>query len=120
MWEMLPVDGVTWPRADTVLIALDGRPASDDLADLRFRLHRSLLDGARTVIIDVSAVDALPSALIGAMLIAHRSCRRRGGRVVLRDPGPRTLSQLERTGLTHVLHVECVATVALCPGPTTS
>lgn len=114
------MDGVTWPREDTVLIALDGRPASDDLADLRFRLHRSLLDGARTVIIDVSAVDALPSALIGAMLVAHRSCRRRGGRVVLRNPSNRTVGQLERTGLAHVFHVERVAAVALCPGQTTA
>lgn len=113
---MLPVDGLNWSRPDTVVIALDGRPESDDLADFRFQLHRSILHGARTIVVDASSMDALPSALIAAVLIAHRSCRRRGGRVILRNPSQRALNQLQRTGLAHVLQVERWPAVAVVPG----
>lgn len=110
------MDDLSWSCPNTVVIALDGMRESDDLADFRFQLHRSILDGARTIVVDVSSLATLPSALIAAMLVAHRSCRRRGGGVILRNPNQRVLGQLQRTGLAYVLQVERWPTAAALPG----
>lgn len=106
------MDGLSWSCADTVVIGLDGMTASDDLADFRFQLHRAIRQGAWTIVVDTSSLRALPSTLIAAVLIAHRSCRRRGGYVILRNPSHEALNQLQRTGLEHLLQEERTAAVS--------
>ncbi|MGQ0842504.1 MAG: STAS domain-containing protein [Sporichthyaceae bacterium] len=89
---------------DESVVVLD--QSRDGIARLRFELHHLVLAGARWIVVDASAVDGLPSPAIASMLTAHRACRRRGGRLLIRAPGRRALEQLERTGLHFVLQVE--------------
>ena len=94
---------------DRVEIELTSAALADGLADLRWRLRALVLAGARVIVIDVSDVDQLSSTAVGAMLGAHRVCRTRGGRVVLRNPSKRTLDLLRETGLWRVLGYEYAA-----------
>lgn len=95
-----------WPGEDPVVVTL--HPDVDPLGmpDLRLHLHHVVLAGARDIVVDASCLDELPSAVIGALLTAHRACRGRGGRVAIRYPSRRALDQLQRTGLRHVFEVE--------------
>ena len=102
------------PVAETAMV-LDGDVAvirlSDDLladgvADIRWLLHDALLAGARRVIVDLSDVEHLASPAVASFLSAHRTCRARGGGVVLRGANRRTVDLLHRTGLWYVLDLE--------------
>ena len=91
---------------DEVTVRLSDGVLSDDVADVRWLLHDALLAGARTVVVDVSAVHELSSPAVASFLSAHRTCRARGGTVVLRGANRRTLDLLHRTGLWRVLRLE--------------
>jgi anti-anti-sigma factor len=91
---------------DEVTVRLSDDVLADDLADVRWLLHDALLAGARTVVVDVSAVHELTSPAVASFLSAHRTCRARGGTVVLRGANRRTLDLLHRTGLWRVLRLE--------------
>lgn len=91
---------------DEVVVELSDETFADGLAELRWRLRSLVLAGARVIVIDVSKVSHLSSTAVAAMLGTHRSCRARGGGVVIRDPNRRTLDLLHRTGLWRVLRVE--------------
>jgi anti-anti-sigma factor len=88
---------------DEVVLRLDDAVVSDGLADLRWALHDALLAGARTLVVDVSAVSSLSSSAVASLLAAHRTCRARGGGVVLTGANRRTVDLLHRTGLWRVL-----------------
>ncbi len=75
-------------------------------AALRFELHRVLLDGARSVVIDAASVDAIPSATVAALRVANRTCRNRGGQVFVRNPSRVAMKQLDRSGLLLVFQIE--------------
>jgi anti-anti-sigma factor len=90
----------------TVVVELYVGDDTDTTPELRFHLHDVVLAGARSIVVDASSMDAIPSAAIAAMLTAHRACRRRGGRLTIRHPSRRALDQLARTGLWRVLEVE--------------
>lgn len=92
--------------ADQVTIRLDDALLTDGLADVRWLLHDALLAGARRLIVDVSRVQHLASPAVASLLSAHRTCRARGGSVVLRGANRRTLDLLHRTGLWRVLELE--------------
>lgn len=88
---------------DEVVLRLDDALVSDGLADLRWALHDALLAGARNLVVDVSAVSSLSSSAVASLLAAHRTCRARGGGVVLTGANRRTEDLLHRTGLWRVL-----------------
>ena len=91
---------------DQVTIRLSDDMLADGLADVRWLLHDALLVGARRLVVDLSKVTVLSSTAVASFLWAHRTCRARGGAVVLRGPNRRTEDLLLRTGLWHVMKME--------------
>ncbi|GAB3426367.1 hypothetical protein GCM10027569_65540 [Flindersiella endophytica] len=78
----------------------------DGMAGLRWQLRAILVEGARHIVVDVKRVRRISSAVIGALLGAHRVCRARGGGVVLRNPDRRTVDLLLRHGLHYVFAID--------------
>jgi anti-anti-sigma factor len=99
-------------RADVVTIHLDDALLADGLADVRWLLHDALMAGARHLVVDLSGVHHLSSSAVASFLSAHRTCRARGGAVVLRGADRRTQDLLHRTGLWRVMVVEPALAVA--------
>lgn len=91
---------------DEVILRLDDATMADGLADLRWMLHDALLAGARNLVLDLSDVESLSSSAVASFLAAHRTCRARGGAVVLTGFNRRTEDLLHRTGLWRVLRLE--------------
>ena len=91
---------------DEVTIRLSDALLSDGLAEVRWLLHDALLAGARRLVVDLDRVEHLSSPAVASFLSAHRTCRARGGTVVLRGANRRTLDLLHRTGLWRVLELE--------------
>jgi len=91
---------------DEVTIRLEDALLTEGLADVRWLMHDALLAGARRLVVDVTRVEHLASPAVASLLSAHRTCRARGGSVVLRGANRRTLDLLHRTGLWRVLDVE--------------
>jgi anti-sigma B factor antagonist len=89
-----------------VTVHLDDALLADGLADVRWLLHDALLAGARRLVVDLSGVHHLSSSAVASFLSAHRTCRARGGAVVLRGADRRTEDLLHRTGLWRVMVVE--------------
>jgi anti-sigma B factor antagonist len=93
-------------RTDVVTIHLDDAVLADGLADVRWLMHDALLAGARQLVVDLSGVQHLSSSAVASFLSAHRTCRARGGAVVLRGANRRTEDLLHRTGLWRVMVLE--------------
>lgn len=93
-------------HGDEVTIRLSDDLLAEGLADVRWLLHDALLAGARRLIVDLSRVHVLSSTAVASFLWAHRTCRARGGAVVLRGPNKRTEDLLLRTGLWRVMQME--------------
>ncbi len=93
-------------QTDVVTIHLDDAALADGLADVRWLLHDALLAGARRLVVDLSGVQHLSSSAVASFLSAHRTCRARGGAVVLRGANRRTEDLLHRTGLWRVMVLE--------------
>ena len=91
---------------DEVTVRLDDALLAEGLADVRWLLHDALLAGARRLVVDLSAVRVLSSSAVASLLWAHRTCRARGGGVVLRGANRRTEELLHRTGLWRVIQLE--------------
>lgn len=91
---------------DEVTIRLTDDLLADGLADVRWLLHDALLAGARELVVDLSRVQNLSSTAVASFLSAHRTCRARGGAVVLRGANRRTQDLLHRTGLWRVMRLE--------------
>ena len=91
---------------DEVLLSVTDATLRDGIADLRWLLHDALLAGARRVVVDLDGVQQLTSPAVASLLSAHRTCRARGGGVVLRGANRRTQDLLSRTGLWRVLRLE--------------
>jgi anti-anti-sigma factor len=102
---------------DEVVLRLSDAEVSDGLADLRWALHDALLAGARRLVLDVSDVSSLSSSAVASFLAAHRTCRARGGGVVLTGANRRTEDLLHRTGLWRVLLLPEQASAPPGPGP---
>lgn len=101
-WIDSPLDG----PGDRRTIRLTDDLLADGLADVRWLLHDALMAGARHLVVDLSRVQNLSSSAVGSFLSAHRTCRARGGTVILRGANRRTLDLLHRTGLWRVLELE--------------
>ena len=93
---------------DVVTVRLDDALLADGLADVRWLLHDALLAGARLLVVDLTAVHHLSSSAVASLLSAHRTCRARGGAVVLRGANRRVEALLFRTGLWRVIRMEPV------------
>jgi anti-anti-sigma factor len=93
-------------EGDEVTVRLSDELLADGLADVRWLLHDALLAGARRLVVDLSGVQQLSSPAVASFLSAHRTCRARGGTVVLRGANRRTLDLLHRTGLWRVLELQ--------------
>jgi len=91
------------PAQDEVVLRLTDAMVFDGLADLRWALHDALLAGVRRLVLDVTDVQCLSSSAVASFLAAHRTCRARGGGVVLIGANRRTEDLLHRTGLWRVL-----------------
>lgn len=92
-------------RFDDVVLHLADDTLLRGLADLRWRLDDLLAGHPPQLVIDISALTRLSSATLAALLWAQRTCRSRGGRVVLRGPNKRCLTVLARTGLADLFAV---------------
>jgi anti-anti-sigma factor len=90
----------------SVVVRISDELLADGLADLRWLLHDALLAGARRLSVDLSDVRQLSSTAVASLLWAHRTCRTRGGAVVLHGVNRRTEDLLRRTGLWRVMQVE--------------
>ncbi|MCZ2811576.1 STAS domain-containing protein [Modestobacter sp. VKM Ac-2979] len=93
-------------RDGQVVVRLSDDLLADGLADLRWLLHDALLSGARRLVVDLTDVRQLSSTAVASFLWAHRTCRARGGAVVLRGVNRRTEDLLHRTGLWRVMQLE--------------
>ncbi|MCU0265680.1 MAG: STAS domain-containing protein [Actinomycetia bacterium] len=91
---------------DQTTVRLVDHLTGQGLADLRWYLHDLVLAGARTIVVDMSSATGVESTTLAALIGTHRSCRARGGGVVLRDPGPQALDLIRRTGLWRVFRIE--------------
>jgi anti-anti-sigma factor len=91
---------------DRVTVRLTDELLAEGVADIRWLLHDALLAGARHLVVDLREVQQLSSPAVASFLSAHRTCRARGGAVVLRGVNRRTLDLLHRTGLWRVLELE--------------
>ncbi len=91
---------------DQVTVRLDDALLAEGLADVRWLLHDALMAGARRLVIDLTGVRVLSSTAVACFLWAHRTCRARGGAVVLRGANRRTEDLLHRTGLWRVIQTE--------------
>jgi anti-anti-sigma factor len=91
---------------DQVTVRLDDALLAEGLADVRWLLHDALRAGARRLVIDLTRVRVLSSTAVACFLWAHRTCRARGGAVVLRGANRRTEDLLHRTGLWRVIQLE--------------
>jgi anti-anti-sigma factor len=101
------VDDRLTARGDVVTVRLHDDMLIDGLADVRWLLHDALLAGARRLVVDLTDVrDDLSSSAIASFLWAHRTCRARGGAVVVRGANRRTEDLLHRTGLWRVIRLE--------------
>ena len=60
------------------------------------------------MVVDLTAVHHLSSSAVASLLSAHRTCRARGGAVVLRGANRRVEALLYRTGLWRVIRMEPV------------
>ncbi len=91
---------------DEACIRLSEETLIDGLADTRWLLRDALSAGVRRIVIDVGNAGPLSSEALASFLWAHRTCRARGGGVVLRGPDRRTRAMLGRTGLERVLGLQ--------------
>jgi anti-anti-sigma regulatory factor len=98
-------------RPTSVVLELVPEDLAHCLVELHRLVSRALLDGPSKIIVDVSRLDCLSSTTMTALLWAHRRCRTRGASVLVRNPTPRSMELLIRTGVWHVLDVELGAPV---------
>src|SRR5690606_22586972 len=91
---------------DEAVVTLTEADVAEGTAELRWQLRDLVLSGVRRIVVDVAAIDRLPSTTLAALLSAHRACRARGGGVRIRNPNRATLDLLRHTGLHRVFAVE--------------
>jgi anti-sigma B factor antagonist len=78
-----------------------GTPAES----LRAAVHQLVANGRAFVIVDVSAITAIDSTGLTALVTAHDKVQRAGGRLVLVQPSMRLRTALDRTRLISMFQV---------------
>lgn len=94
------------PLPQKAIVSVTDALLAEGLTGLRWQLRDIVMDGACLVVVDLTDVDHVSSALLAALLDTHRVCRRRGGGVVIRHANRRTADLLRRTGLDKVFEIE--------------
>lgn len=94
-------------RAGIRIVALSGRVSGADVSRLTEQLE-TLKNLARPgsperVVLDVTALDNLPSAVVGALLEAIRALEGAGGRLVLAAPNAAIMVVLHRLGVNQLV-----------------
>ena len=94
-------------RAAVRIVALSGRVSGAEVTRLT-ELFEELKNQARPeaperVVLDVTALDNLPSAVVGALLEAIRALEGAGGRLVLAAPNAAITVVLHRLGVNQLV-----------------
>jgi len=109
--------GIEMERHGDVCIArLRGRIAEREAALLEEELLAAVEDGATSVVVDLSDVPMIASAGLGALMMAHKQCRAKGGSVRLVGPQPLVRQVLEITKLTKLFQIHATLADALAAG----
>jgi anti-anti-sigma regulatory factor len=88
-----------------VLVVLDDGTAGQGLLELRGRLGEVLSAADSRLVVDVSGLDKLSSAVVAALLWSKRTCLARGVAMSVRGAAGNNLSLLRRAGLSQTLEV---------------
>jgi anti-anti-sigma regulatory factor len=88
-----------------VLVVLDDGTAGQGLLELRGRLGEVLSAGDSRLVVDVSGLDHLSSAVVAALLWSKRTCLARGVSMSVRGAAGKNLGLLSRAGLSQMLDV---------------
>ncbi len=92
--------------ARTVVVRLDDALPAQGLGGLRARLREVLAAGDARLVVDVTGLSRLSSAVVAALLWTTRQCRARGVEVCVRGTRAHGHGLLGRTALGAVLDVE--------------
>jgi anti-anti-sigma factor len=90
---------------DRVVLEVDGPALGDDAEWFRRRMRELVLSGTRVIVVDLDGVDRLASSVVEVLLSTHRTCRSRGGYLVVRTPR-RQARGLRRSALGQVFRCE--------------
>jgi anti-anti-sigma factor len=89
-----------------ILIALTGVANLRSTSDLKRMLSDASEDsGIRQVVLDMSGVEMLDSAVLGILLAHHQKLQRRGGELVLLSPSEEMSDLLAMTDLEQLIPV---------------
>ncbi|TCC45609.1 anti-sigma factor antagonist [Kribbella capetownensis] len=94
------------PLPQKAIVTLSDTDLNGGLTALRWRLRGLVMEGVCLVVVDVSDLGQISSTLLAELLDTHRTCRRRGGGVVIRHASRKMTDVLRRTGLDKVFEVE--------------
>jgi anti-sigma B factor antagonist len=87
-------------------IALTGVANLRSTGELKMMLHASTEDaGTRQVVLDMSGVEMLDSAVLGILLAHHQKLQRRGGELILLAPSEEMSDLLAMTDLEQLIPV---------------
>jgi len=87
-------------------IALTGVANLRSTGELKQMLHASSEDpGTRQVVLDMSGVEMLDSAVLGILLAHHQKLQRRGGELILLSPSEEMSDLLAMTDLEQLIPV---------------
>ncbi len=90
---------------DRVVLTVDRPALDDDVEWFRRRMRELVLSGTRVIVVDLDGVGRLASPVVEVMLSTHRTCRGRGGYLVVRTPR-RQVRGLRRSALGRVFRCE--------------
>jgi anti-anti-sigma factor len=96
---------VGWTGFETVVL-VEGAAETATEPELRRCLAEAVAVGVPTVVVELSACEALDEAHVGALVTAHAQLRRSGRRLVLANPGDAVTAVLAATSADRVLPVQ--------------
>jgi anti-sigma B factor antagonist len=94
---MLDIERQSMKRVD--LITVSGRVDSSTSSELEEALEESINSGTHNLVLDLSGVDYLSSAGLRALVSALRTCKKKGGDVLIAAPSERVQDVLGLAGL---------------------
>ena len=90
---------------ESALVHVTGSINMNSAEDLRRELEKLAVEKAPRIVLDMTGVDFICSAGLGAIISAHLKCRHHKGRVLLVNPQPAVRQILETTRLTKLFPV---------------
>ena len=98
---------------DVYVIAVFGELDRNGADPLRVELERIDRLGGRTIVVDLLSVPFIASTALGVLVAAARRVGQAKGRFILVADDPRTLRELQRTGLDRVFALERTLSAAV-------